>query len=121
MYFILTQYLKYVSNNATIPPTTPIRPHPVTEGGNMFLRRSLVLSALAGLAVSSVPASAQSWPTKPITMVVVFAPGGTVDIVGRTLANQLTQQLGQQVIVDNKAGAGGTIGATAVARAKPDG
>jgi tripartite-type tricarboxylate transporter receptor subunit TctC len=88
----------------------------------VFLRKSLVLSAaLAVLAVSSVSANAQSWPTKPITMVVVFAPGGTVDIVGRTVANQLTQQLGQQVIVDNKAGAGGTIGAAAVARAKPDG
>lgn len=79
------------------------------------------LGALATLAAWSGPVAAQAWPAKPVTLVVVFAPGGTVDIVGRTLANQLTQQLGQQVIVDNKAGAGGTIGAGAVARAKPDG
>jgi tripartite-type tricarboxylate transporter receptor subunit TctC len=85
-------------------------------------RRSIrwSVAALAALAFAA-PAASQAWPTKPITMVVVFAPGGTVDIVGRSVANLLTQQLGQQVIVDNKAGAGGTIGATAVARAKPDG
>jgi tripartite-type tricarboxylate transporter receptor subunit TctC len=54
-------------------------------------------------------------------MVVVFAAGGTADIVGRTVGAKLSQQLGQQVVVDNKAGAGGTVGATAVARARPDG
>ena len=78
------------------------------------------LATLGALALA-LPAASQTWPAKPITMVVVFAPGGTVDIVGRSVANLLTQQLGQQVVVDNKAGAGGTIGATAVARAKPDG
>ena len=87
----------------------------------MFLRKSLLYSAAAAVAVAPLPALSQAYPAKPITMVLVFAPGGTVDIVGRTLANQLTKELGQQVIVDNKAGAGGTIGATAVARAKPDG
>lgn len=88
----------------------------------MFNRKFLALPLLlAGVAMSSPSLAADAWPTKPITLVLVFAPGGTVDIVGRTLANQLTKELGQQVIVDNKAGAGGTIGATAVARAKPDG
>ena len=85
---------------------------------NRFARGSV--AALAALAFS-LPAASQSWPAKPVTMVVVFAPGGTVDIVGRNVASLLTQQLGQQVIVDNKAGAGGTIGATAVKNAKPDG
>jgi len=69
----------------------------------------------------AMPASAQPYPSKPISMVVVFAAGGTADIVGRTLGAQLSKQLGQQVVIDNKPGAGGTVGATAVARAKPDG
>ena len=75
----------------------------------------------ATVAVVSATAAAQPYPSKPISMVVVFAAGGTADIVGRTLGAQLSKQLGQQVIIDNKPGAGGTVGATAVARAKPDG
>ena len=75
----------------------------------------------ATVAVVSATAAAQPYPSKPISMVVVFAAGGTADIVGRTLGAQLSKQLGQQVVIDNKPGAGGTVGATAVARAKPDG
>jgi len=75
----------------------------------------------ATVAVVSATAAAQAYPSKPISMVVVFAAGGTADIVGRTLGAQLSKQLGQQVVIDNKPGAGGTVGATAVARAKPDG
>jgi tripartite-type tricarboxylate transporter receptor subunit TctC len=82
----------------------------------------VVRIAFAGLALLlSLPALAQSWPSRPISMVVVFAAGGTADIVGRTLASQLSAQLKQQVIIDNRPGAGGTIGATTVAHAKPDG
>ncbi|QWE03167.1 tripartite tricarboxylate transporter substrate binding protein [Polynucleobacter sp. JS-JIR-II-b4] len=63
----------------------------------------------------------EAWPTKPITMVVPFPPGGVADTVGRPVAEALSRSLGQSVIVENKAGAGGGIGMAAVARAKPDG
>jgi tripartite-type tricarboxylate transporter receptor subunit TctC len=66
-------------------------------------------------------ASAQTWPTKPVRMIVTFSPGGSSDIVARLIAAPLQQELGQSVIVDNKPGAGGTIGALEAARAAPDG
>jgi tripartite-type tricarboxylate transporter receptor subunit TctC len=66
-------------------------------------------------------ATAQEWPAKPITLVVPFAAGGTTDLVGRPLAQSLAARLGQSVIVDNRAGAGGTIGAGIVAKSPADG
>jgi tripartite-type tricarboxylate transporter receptor subunit TctC len=85
-----------------------------------FTRRAaLCLLALAGLA--SAPAWAQAWPNKSIRLISVFPPGGSVDQVARILAQQLTKQLGQSVIVENVGGASGSIGTAAVARAAPDG
>lgn len=66
-------------------------------------------------------ASAQSYPTKPIVMVVPFAPGGGVDTMARLIAQPLSQRLGQPIVIDNRGGAGGNIGTEAAARARPDG
>ncbi|MFZ9298608.1 MAG: tripartite tricarboxylate transporter substrate-binding protein [Hylemonella sp.] len=87
-----------------------------------FSRRNLTLAALAaGLALGLGPAFAQSYPSKPITLVVPFAAGGPTDIVARTLAATMTKSLGQTVVVENKAGAGGTIAANYVMKAPADG
>ena len=81
-------------------------------------------TALSALAASSLPAWAQSpaWPkAKPITYVVPFTAGGSTDVVGRLIAQKLQESLGQTVIVENRPGQGGSIGATHVARSAPDG
>ena len=69
----------------------------------------------------SVPAIGQPYPAKVVRIVVPYPPGGTVDTVARVVAQSLSEQLGQQFIVENKPGANGTIGSDAVAKAKPDG
>ncbi|RZI96509.1 MAG: tripartite tricarboxylate transporter substrate binding protein, partial [Variovorax sp.] len=79
----------------------------------------MALAFAAGL--SAVAVQAQSWPAKPVTMVVPFPAGGSTDMVGRAIGTRLTTALGQPFLVDNKAGATGTIGATLVKRAAPDG
>ncbi len=79
-----------------------------------------LLTALV-LSAAAVGAFAQAWPSKPVTMVVPFPPGGSTDFIARAIGPSLTKTFGQTFIVDNKAGATGTIGAAAVKRAAPDG
>mgnify|MGYP001327233870 CR=1 FL=1 len=83
-------------------------------------RTCLAVVALAAVAVASL-ASAQPYPVRPITYVVPFTPGGTTDVIGRTIGEGLTTALGQPVVIENKPGAGGAVGAEFVAKAKPDG
>ncbi|MFH5926535.1 Bug family tripartite tricarboxylate transporter substrate binding protein [Roseomonas xinghualingensis] len=92
-------------------------------------RRALGLGIAAAAAGRAVPVAAQppssassgDYPSRPVTLVVSWAPGGSTDFVGRLLAQGMSRTLGQQVVVENRAGASGTIGHASVARARPDG
>jgi len=84
-------------------------------------RTGLAVAAVLAWVAACDCACAQSWPSRPMTMVVPFAAGGGTDIIGRIVAARLSELLGQQVIVENAGGAGGMTGSYRVAKAAPDG
>jgi tripartite-type tricarboxylate transporter receptor subunit TctC len=86
------------------------------------MKRRVWLAAATGLAaLAATPAFADNYPSRPIRLTIPFAPGGTTDIVGRVIADPLGKILGQAVVVENKAGGGGLVGANDTAHARPDG
>ena len=86
------------------------------------MKRALVRGLLVLAVVACTAAQAQeAWPSRPIKLLVGFAPGGSSDMVARLIATPLGERLGQPVVVENRAGAGGNIAAEAVAKAAPDG
>jgi len=98
-----------------------------TEMTNMKLQRrkrisiALVLSVMLTLFTATVVMAADAYPSKPIRLVIPFPPGGSNDIVGRLIAAKMSENLGKQVVVDNRGGAGGVLGTEMVAKAEPDG
>src|SRR4051812_45716061 len=89
----------------------------------MRVCKILVCAIAVALSLSAVSddAQAQSFPNRPITLVIPFAPGGSTSIVGRVIADKMGELLGEKVVVDNRPGAGGTVGTRGVAKSDPDG
>jgi tripartite-type tricarboxylate transporter receptor subunit TctC len=87
----------------------------------MSMRRMSTLLAVCGALAAAGPAVAQSYPARPITLVVPFAPGGSASTAARSVADKMSETLGQQIVIDNRGGAGGTVATRAVAKAPPDG
>jgi tripartite-type tricarboxylate transporter receptor subunit TctC len=83
--------------------------------------RTIVGAALASLLALTGPAGAQDWPTRPVTMIIPFAAGGPQDTIGRVVAQRVSEIIGQQVVIENVGGAGGTTGSLRVRNAAPDG
>lgn len=113
------------------PAAAAPRPDPGTGGslsrralGGLALATAILARPGAALAQAGAPAGgpgADGYPSRPVTLVVAWAPGGSTDFVGRLLAQGMSRELGQQVVVENRPGASGTVGHASVARARPDG
>lgn len=84
-------------------------------------RRTFLLASAAAAAQPVAFAQGATWPARPVRVLIGYPPGGSTDVAGRMMADQLGRRLGQQVVVENRAGAGGTVAASAVVRAEPDG
>src|SRR5262245_57468861 len=110
-----------------VPPATfPKVSHEKCDqhGRKCMVTRSLYTAAIVMTALATPlasPAAAQSWPSKPVRVIVPFTAGSAVDIVARAVMEQVSTQIGQPVIVENRGGAGGTLGVGTVAKADPDG
>jgi len=95
--------------------------HPQSRPSISINRRTVLASGAAMAAAATLPSYAQSWPDRPLKIYQGFAPGGNADTIARLIGVEITKGLGQPIVVEAQAGAGGTIAATTVARAKPDG
>src|SRR4051812_12687842 len=84
-------------------------------------RRHFLITTAAAAAQASAFAQPAPWPLRPVRMLIGYPPGGSTDVAGRLLADALGRRLGQQIVVENRGGAGGTLAATAVVRSEPDG
>src|SRR5437868_7832860 len=89
--------------------------------GGCCMKRATMLAASLAVLMALIPANAAEFPTKPITLVLGFAPGGPSDVMARILTKKMESVLKQPVVIENRAGAGGGIAANFVARAAPDG
>src|SRR5215468_1673631 len=87
----------------------------------MLTRRGIGLLAAGAVLGRSAPASAQTYPDRPVRMLIGFPPGGTVDTVGRIIGPPISERLGQPLVIENRSGAAGVLAVEAVARAAPDG
>ena len=120
--------MKNSVRRASVPQNRPRpcgndRPHPKKPSSVQHPRRRFLrlVAGAAALPAVSRNASAQAYPTRPITMIVSFAAGSATDVLGRIIVERMRERLGQPIIIENIAGADGSIGAGRTARAKPDG